>query len=507
MKTLAGNSSGAVINITCGREVVSTMGKLFMCGLLALCVLMMTSKAYADNFKWTKQINASTRTWYSVVSSSDGSKLIAAGSNVYETNGHLYISADYGATWTQGQTTATYDYWVAMASSSDGAKIIGVTSNGNIYISTDSATSFSRKYASMLQEWTAVATSSDGTKIAVANKYDGSASCEYGYVYTSADSGSTWTKRTGSSCQIWSSITSSSDGTKLAATVLGGCIYTSTDSGATWTKQSGAGNRDWKSIASSSDGTQLVAVVYNGSIYRSTDSGASWSTLSALTSYWVSISSSSDGTILAAASNSGYIYTSVDSGTTWTAETGAGSQTWGQLASSSDGTKLVALCSTSNNVTGYIYTGVEINYQAAAAATDSLSSQYSFFFGTKSGELQVGTTSDGVRYYIQWFTNGTGILAGTDGYLYVYANGTWNELKTPWKPELIKVTLLIDYVYLTHKSFFDSKSGTVVQGTTSDGNYYVQWFTNGTAIIAWTDGYLYYYANGVWHSLDTAWKQ
>ncbi|MBF0517817.1 MAG: hypothetical protein HQK97_12015 [Nitrospirae bacterium] len=83
----------------------------------------------------------------------------------------------------------------------------------------------------------------------------------------------------------------------------------------------------------------------------------------------------------------------------------------------------------------------------------------------------------------------------------------WNELRIPWKPGLIKATACIDDAYLQYISYFGSKSGNVQLGTTTDGDYYVQWFTNGTAIIAWTDGYLYGYVRGTWQPFGIAWQQ
>ena len=73
---------------------------------------------------------------------------------------------------------------------------------------------------------------------------------------------------------------------------------------------------------------------------------------------WIDIASSSDGTKLIAAvygtSGNRYLYTSTDSGVTWTERTGAGSRIWRGVASSSDGTKLVAVATSSN-----IYTSTD----------------------------------------------------------------------------------------------------------------------------------------------------
>jgi len=127
--------------------------------------------SFTDTFNWTQV--AVSRTWHSITSSSDGTKL-AAGTN----SGYMWTSADSGVNWTGRQPTGA--------------------ATGE----------------------TCITSSSDGTKLA-AGVYGG-------YIYTSTDSGANWTQRTASGIRNWYSITSSSDGTKLAAVVKDGYIYTST---------------------------------------------------------------------------------------------------------------------------------------------------------------------------------------------------------------------------------------------------------------------------------------
>ncbi len=274
---------------------------------------------------WTQR--ASSRSWRSVASSSDGSKLVAVANY-----GYVYTSADYCVTWTQ---RGSQQNWTSVASSSDGANLVAVA-GGYTYTSTNSGATWTQ--GGLQQDWASVASSSDGTKL-VAVAYGG-------YIYTSANSGTTWTPR--GSSQSWQSVASSSDGTKLVAVASGNYIYTSADSGVTWTPQ-GAPMLSWQSVASSSDGTKLVAVAYyEGKIYTSTDSGATW-TPRGTSQQWSSVASSSDGTKLVAVGEGG-TYTSTDSGATWTSR--APSVYAYSVASSSDGTKLV-------DVYGNIYTSMD----------------------------------------------------------------------------------------------------------------------------------------------------
>jgi photosystem II stability/assembly factor-like uncharacterized protein len=296
--------------------------------------------SFTNTYTWSPV--ASSRSWRSITSSSDGTKLAAV-----DYWGYIWTSTDSGATWIQ-RTASGIRIWFGITSSSDGTKLaavayVGAGYSGYIYTSTDSGASWTEQTASGSRQWNSITSSSDGTKLA--------AVVSNGYIYTSTDSGATWTARTELN-RYWRSITSSSDGTKLAA-VHAGYIYTSTNSGASWTEQTASGSRNWYSITSSSDGTKLAAVHYGGYIYTSTDSGATWTARTELNRYWRSITSSSDGTKLAAVVSDGYIYTSNDSGVNWTASSTDTTRNWYSITSSSDGTKLATV-----HYGGYIYTGV-----------------------------------------------------------------------------------------------------------------------------------------------------
>ena len=302
--------------------------------------------SFTDTFNWTQV--AVSRTWHSITSSSDGTKL-AAGTN----SGYMWTSADSGATWAGSKPTGAATGETCITSSSDGTKLAAGVYGGYIYTSTDSGANWTQRTASGIRNWYSITSSSDGTKLAAVVKD--------GYIYTSTNSGANWTERqpTSETIRNWYSITSSSDGTKLAAVVYGGYIYTSTNSGETWTAKRIDTNRNWFSITSSSDGTKLAAGVSGGYIWTSTDSGETWTERTnaggGVTRGWNNITSSSDGTKLAVGVLGGYIYTSSDSGATWTARTASGSGDWRSITSSSDGTKLAAAV-----YGGHIFTGARV---------------------------------------------------------------------------------------------------------------------------------------------------
>jgi hypothetical protein len=268
--------------------------------------------AYAN---WTARENV--RSWRSVASSADGSKLVAV-----VRNGQIYTSTDAGATWTARDISRV---WVAVASSADGSKLVAVTQNDQIYTSTDAGVTWAVRASS--RNWSSVASSADGSKL-VAVEY-------VGQIHTSTDSGVNWTVRDDN--RNWSSVASSADGSKLVAGVDGGLIYTSTDTGVTWTPRDSS--RSWTSVASSADGNNLVAGAFGGQIFTSTDSGLSWTPRDSSRQWW-SVASSSDGIKLVAVVIQGQIFTSTDSGVSWTPRDS--SRYWWSVASSSDGNQLVA---------------------------------------------------------------------------------------------------------------------------------------------------------------------
>jgi len=266
---------------------------------------------------WTP--SESNRQWYSVASSTDGTKLVTV-----VNGGKIYTSFDSGVNWT---SSATNRAWYTVTSSSDGAKLAAVVYGGKIYTSTNSGTSWVARDSN--RAWTSIASSTDGTKLVAAGYLES--------IYTSTDSGATWTSR--GSPVNWSSVCSSADGKRLAATLKGSIIYTSFNTGTNWWA-SGSPTQNWTCVASSADGIRLVATVGGGRIYTSTDSGTNWIARETIRD-WSWAASSSDGRILAAVGLDGQIYISTDFGETWSSS--EKTRQWVGITLSADGSKAVAI--------------------------------------------------------------------------------------------------------------------------------------------------------------------
>ena len=157
-------------------------------------------------------------------------------------------------------------------------------------------------------------------------------------IYTSSDSGMTWMLRFQTSTNYWSGIATSSDGAKLAAVETGGMSYTKYIF------------LDWVVMV------KIVNILV-GYVYTSINYGDSWTNQPASVPSgfvhvkWVAVASSSDGNLLAAVSavsedslgntTSSYVHTSTDSGVTWSQSSYLFTGILKDIASSSDGHRLV----------------------------------------------------------------------------------------------------------------------------------------------------------------------
>jgi hypothetical protein len=379
--------------------------------------------------------------YYGTASSSDGSRLIT-GINP----GIIYISTNYGVSWT-AQTIDPSARWFAFAGSSDGRTLIATAYDvGFVYTSIDFGVTW-RKAVSILPagKWYGTASSSNGTIMYIANNNG-----NVNYVYRSTDSGINWTQLTSLGTSGWGQFACSSDGTKVAIGKSGGNIWTSTDSGTTWTARTGPGTGTWPGLAMSSDGTKLVAAKASGNIWTSTNSGVTWTERTgAGTGNWQAMTSSSDGVNLAVGNNGSLIYTSCDSGVTWRAVSNiaplapqlsvtattptsltiawigaAGAMSYTYAISPSAGTNVPTLTSGGcGNVvfsgltasTSYTITITAVNTWGSLASSGLVISTppVAGLPGTRPW-LTCSGSSDGTKLVIGTFTNAGGVYTSTD---------------------------------------------------------------------------------------------
>ena len=184
----------------------------------------------------------------------------------------LYLSTNYGATWTAVPNTSGPSYaWQSYCVSSTGQYMSAGEFNGTILYSSNSGSTWTASNAPN-KVWQSMCCSASGQYQAVTTNNT--------YIYTSSNYGQTWTQSSSVSAS-WASNCCSSSGQYQSACVNGGLIYYSSNYGSTWTASSAA-STNYYSISCDATG-QYQVVVGPGLVLYSTDYGHTWT--SATTSY------------------------------------------------------------------------------------------------------------------------------------------------------------------------------------------------------------------------------
>jgi hypothetical protein len=366
----------------------------------------------ADNWVWTDQAAVGDHNWHALASSSDGSRLFAASEScgvsacsggVVDVGG-IWISADYGVTWTAVASTSGR-HWFSLASNMDGSKVAAVDRGGDIYTSTDFGTTWTqRRVGGVVHNWESIASSSDGTKlVAIASD---------GYIFTSTDSGLNWTNNTPSGVTGFTGVSSSDDGSRLAATTWSSGIYISSNFGRTWTRCTltlpvpGTAAL-LQMVSMSGDGSRLVtgSRPYNtngGIVFASNDYGATWISSAKGTYDYIGFASSGDGSKVATAiyGQSG-VSTSANYGATWTFQR-TGNKGVIPLATNIDGSLLF-----SGGYGGHLWTGKIPNSRVVAVSAASTSASLTAGSNTPATALAFPSTTNTSAVSVSPTTNPT----------------------------------------------------------------------------------------------------
>jgi len=356
-----------------------------------------------------KQTTAPNSNWYSVTSSSDGTKLAAC-----VNGGGIWYSLDSGDSWTISD--AQNLNWSGITSSADGTKLAAFVYEGGIWYSSDSGNSWRKSNALDYLTWSSITSSGDGTKLAACIY---SPNNSIGGIWLSTTSGEFWSETFIPYgyyyFNIWYSITSSYDGKNLAVSSYNSPdpnIFTSIDYGANWTRKATVGTRGGSnSITSDSSGTKLAACVDAEGIYISNDSGDNWIKKTGLALAWQSIKSDSTGEMLAACVNGGEIWFSPDRGNTWSTVF-TSSLNWISLSLSSNGNKLVA-CVPNEGIYTFVYT----NSRWKTFKT-SLPNSYEY------GAISYSSNGNNLITYVNG-NNSRGIYKSTD------SGSNWTSINQP----------------------------------------------------------------------------
>ena len=264
---------------------------------------------FAQNWTQTPAISAN---WSAIGSSANG-QYISACINP----GAIYVSNNYGATWTAITTSNGVSNnslaWTGIALSASGQYQVATIASGLIYRSVNWGVTWASTASSLA--WTAVAMSSSGVYA--------TATVSTGLLWYSTDYGATWAST--ASSLTWSAITMSATGQYQVATVNAGALYYSSNYGSTWTASVSAGTTSvaWAAVGMSSSGQYVTAVAGPNVLSSSSDYGKTWTNQSA-TFAWQAVAVSSSGQyqiVCGGTGGTGVIYYSTNYGTTWTTST------------------------------------------------------------------------------------------------------------------------------------------------------------------------------------------
>ncbi len=270
---------------------------------------------------WTNVVNEELDniSWLSCAISSSGKYQTAV-----EEFGDIYISSDYGVTWTNSYNMGNAPTnCISMSFSGQ----YQTASNGvNIMVSNDYGSTWTETY-SVGSTQIFVCISLSGRYQLVISSGDS--------IYRSTDFGVTWNRYDNENTDIYNSIVSfpsigvcmSYDG--RYQTIVCENIYRSDDYGVNWitttilTDEDGGiwDDHNWYGVDMSSDGRYQVAIEVIGEIYVSTDYGENWAKVDAAIVRditWQAISISANGQFMTAVAKGGAVYYSSDFGVTWT---------------------------------------------------------------------------------------------------------------------------------------------------------------------------------------------
>ena len=226
----------------------------------------------------------------------------------------IYISSDYGSTWTSNtinidNNPQTSKFWSSVSVSASGKYQTAVASDEYIYISSDYGNNWTSAASSQLV-WNSVSISASG-QYQTACVYSGS-------IWISSDYGSNWTEITSTYGYNWNEVSISASGQYQTACVYSGSIWTSSDYGNNWTEIITTSAYNWKSVSISASGQYQTACINGGYTYISSDYGNTWEVTTVSNSSVCAVSASGQYQVVCENDNA---YCSNDYGKTWVTNT------------------------------------------------------------------------------------------------------------------------------------------------------------------------------------------
>lgn len=235
-----------------------------------------------------------------------------------EESGGIYISSNYGKTWTLSYSIGINT--TNCISISETGQYQTASNGIQIYISNNYGNTWSQVYS--------LGSSKIFVSISLNGKYQSILSCGDS-VYTSNNYGLTWSRLSDDHSDLYNSIeTFPTGGISLSysgqyQTIASETIYVSTDYGQSW-RDVFAGqyfnDHNWDGIALSSTGQYQTAVDSTSEIYTSSDYGNTWifsTGANVQDKEWMSVAITANGKFQTVTEKYGTIYSSTNYGATW----------------------------------------------------------------------------------------------------------------------------------------------------------------------------------------------
>lgn len=325
--------------------------------LFVVCLFKLiacTGPFSTKSYNWTHTNHTVSKPWTQLTSDSTG-QYLAVIDHVSELS-HIYVSQDYGASWTK--TGVSQAHFSSISSSPSGSLITATISGGGMLFSKDHGTTWEKHAKAPSGYWTSIIADQSGKRqVAVIHM---------GGIFVSSDNGDNWIKSSAPSTEVgWSSISSDSTGQHLVAVANTGEVYNSQDYGQSWSKSvTKKPKLFWSAVASDVSGKYVAAVstakgdstsVMENGLHYSNDYGKTF-TLKYHMAKLTGITMDSTGTLMASiltdSCNNNYIAQSFNGGENFeTSSAGAGQ--WTHVVMNARGDRLIA---TQSN--GVIATGV-----------------------------------------------------------------------------------------------------------------------------------------------------
>jgi len=260
----------------------------------------------------TNEYVSAAETFRNMGVSSDGAVIVIA-----DYRGFIWLSRDSGTHWVKNidplgtgllvfsGTPMGYGYWLKVSVSGTGQRIVvGSSEGGDVFISDDYGSRFSRVHVAGLYSAEDISMSVDGSVILLAD-YQNS------QVFISRTYSATFTKVSSLGASRWLTVAVSGDARYLlAGSFSSGSVWISRDVGASWTQStvySGSVPDAYRSTISD-DGSRIVVMNYSNPPLISNDFGVTFTernTFAPTSSSWYSVASSSDGSRIYLAGNAG----------------------------------------------------------------------------------------------------------------------------------------------------------------------------------------------------------